>query len=650
MKMPIIKTYVYLQGIYLLQMILFFCLSGYAGENMSTNSPKEIKSSHPISVISVSPKYQNVPAQVDHSPEMPAAPVISLLIVPFESRIARLSWSSTDPTLNGTYTVEREIFNSGTWVQLKQLPFSAVLQYNDTLSSPYCKDTLCTYRVSFVSTVAGNNATSNTVNAILHDATPPEDAQDIIVSIVSGVGGTYPEISWKPSPEKDLEEYEISRYNGFQWLVLTSKPADSVHHLDVTVTDACSKSYAYQIVAIDLCENRSAPLSIPRKETIHLVFPEIDECERTAKLSWNPYNLMPGKLGGYRIYRMENYSSPVQIADIKDTTTTAWQDTYSFQNGRFYTYFVEAYSASGPGISTSCAQSWKFSGKSQLDTLYITSVTVEGDKDIRVNYHFSPDSTVQKLVVERSVDGGATFIAIDTLSKPGGYIPKDYYIDDKTADVHSQSYSYRLQALDFCEVPTLHSNISRSILLQCTPSETQNSLDWNSYTSWLYGVDQYSVYRTVDDLPPGGELLGTLNASVLVYSDLLADISPTSKVCYRIEAREIAGNPFASNATSVSNYYCVLKGALVYMPNAFHLGGTNNRFRPVASFVDPQSFTMTIFNRWGQQIFETTDMFNGWDGVVNGQLTPTGIYAYIITYTSLGGQDYTKRGTVYVLR
>ena len=85
------------------------------------------------------------------------------------------------------------------------------------------------------------------------------------------------------------------------------------------------------------------------------------------------------------------------------------------------------------------------------------------------------------------------------------------------------------------------------------------------------------------------------------------------------------------------------------MPNAFRPAGINNRFRPVATFVDPLKFKMILFSRWGQQFFETTDMVNGWDGTINGQAAPQGLYAYVITYTSYGGQEYTQRGTVYVV-
>jgi gliding motility-associated-like protein len=59
---------------------------------------------------------------------------------------------------------------------------------------------------------------------------------------------------------------------------------------------------------------------------------------------------------------------------------------------------------------------------------------------------------------------------------------------------------------------------------------------------------------------------------------------------------------------------------------------------------------MTIFSRWGQQLFETSDIDKGWDGSVNGQFIPAGQYAYLITYKSIEGKDYKKQGTVILVR
>ena len=46
------------------------------------------------------------------------------------------------------------------------------------------------------------------------------------------------------------------------------------------------------------------------------------------------------------------------------------------------------------------------------------------------------------------------------------------------------------------------------------------------------------------------------------------------------------------------------------------------------------SFSMKIFNRWGEIIFESRNAQIGWDGTygINGNKVPEGLYTYHITY------------------
>jgi hypothetical protein len=61
------------------------------------------------------------------------APVINLTVASWQSRIALLIWTTSDPALDGTYFVERKVALSPTWDLLMQLPYNAVLAYNDTI-------------------------------------------------------------------------------------------------------------------------------------------------------------------------------------------------------------------------------------------------------------------------------------------------------------------------------------------------------------------------------------------------------------------------------------------------------------------------------------------------------------------------------------
>lgn len=88
----------------------------------------------------------------------------------------------------------------------------------------------------------------------------------------------------------------------------------------------------------------------------------------------------------------------------------------------------------------------------------------------------------------------------------------------------------------------------------------------------------------------------------------------------------------------------------IYMPNAFAPSSTigNDRFKPVGLGIE--KFKMIIMNRWGEQIFETSKITEGWDGMVNGKPAPMGTYVYHISYTNNLQQSEELTGTVMLVR
>jgi gliding motility-associated-like protein len=72
----------------------------------------------------------------------------------------------------------------------------------------------------------------------------------------------------------------------------------------------------------------------------------------------------------------------------------------------------------------------------------------------------------------------------------------------------------------------------------------------------------------------------------------------------------------------------------LYIPNAFT--PTGNKINPVflAFGTGIRTFSMTIFNRWGQEIFTSYDIEQGWDGTFNGSDAQQGVYTYKASYTS----------------
>ncbi|WP_158276108.1 HYR-like domain-containing protein [Brumimicrobium oceani] len=75
-----------------------------------------------------------------------------------------------------------------------------------------------------------------------------------------------------------------------------------------------------------------------------------------------------------------------------------------------------------------------------------------------------------------------------------------------------------------------------------------------------------------------------------------------------------------------------------YIPNSFTPNAdiNNETFKPVFhSGYDPKNYQLTIFNRWGELLFESNDVNYGWDGsygVDGGRLVQDGVYIWKIEF------------------
>ncbi len=121
--------------------------------------------------------------------------------------------------------------------------------------------------------------------------------------------------------------------------------------------------------------------------------------------------------------------------------------------------------------------------------------------------------------------------------------------------------------------------------------------------------------------------------------------TPVSSTAYRLHV--VADNGCtASGKINITVYYTL------QMPGAFtpNGDGKNDVFRIPPS--TPQKIKgFSVYNRWGQRIFATTNAAEGWDGTLQHQPAPPGAYIWAITYTDpLTGRTISTRGTVLLIR
>jgi gliding motility-associated-like protein len=86
------------------------------------------------------------------------------------------------------------------------------------------------------------------------------------------------------------------------------------------------------------------------------------------------------------------------------------------------------------------------------------------------------------------------------------------------------------------------------------------------------------------------------------------------------------------------------------VPNAFIPAGGGINGIVFARGFGIATLHFTIWNRWGQKVFETTDRKFGWDGTYKGKPQPMDVYAYTLEATFVDGRKATKKGDITLIR
>ena len=87
-----------------------------------------------------------------------------------------------------------------------------------------------------------------------------------------------------------------------------------------------------------------------------------------------------------------------------------------------------------------------------------------------------------------------------------------------------------------------------------------------------------------------------------------------------------------------------------WTPNAFTPNEDlkNEVFYPV--LLSAKEATLTIYNRWGDKVFESNSLNEGWDGTYKGSDSPEGIYIYLFSAVDLCNESHNFKGFFSLVR
>lgn len=155
-------------------------------------------------------------------------------------------------------------------------------------------------------------------------------------------------------------------------------------------------------------------------------------------------------------------------------------------------------------------------------------------------------------------------------------------------------------------------------------------------------IDETYVLHGTGSVPVG--FLSPDGVPLICHYCPIVEVHPLETTCYTLEAEDRFG---CINYDDVC--ITITKNWDVFIPNAFTPNGDidNEYFMPKGFGL--AQINMSIFDRWGVEIFKENDTKLGWDGTYKGVTCQQGVYIYQIETTSLGGVKYKKTGHVNVL-
>ncbi len=107
-----------------------------------------------------------------------------------------------------------------------------------------------------------------------------------------------------------------------------------------------------------------------------------------------------------------------------------------------------------------------------------------------------------------------------------------------------------------------------------------------------------------------------------------------------------------TDAELVATIRVTISTSLLEMPNAFSPNGDgiNDIYKAKDNHKSIIDFHAYIFNRWGQKLYEWTDISGGWDGTFHGSPVKPGVYFVLVKAKGADGVEYNIKRDVNLLR
>jgi len=148
-----------------------------------------------------------------------------------------------------------------------------------------------------------------------------------------------------------------------------------------------------------------------------------------------------------------------------------------------------------------------------------------------------------------------------------------------------------------------------------------NSYDsWSSITSWLWDTGDLQKFTSKNIFHKYDEI-GTYNVTLIVENEY---------GCFDTISKPI-----------------FIKEYTIYIPNAFTPKGLNKVFTPKG--IGIKEYKLQIFSRWGELLFTSFDINDGWDGTFRNNNVQIGVYKYKLNIIDVFDESHQYFGEIHLL-
>jgi gliding motility-associated-like protein len=456
------------------------------------------------------------------------------------------------------------------------------------------------------------------------------------------VDGDDVDMQWTLSPSPEVFAYIIARNTN-----MGTQDIDTVFTGN-TFTDTTAmpqfQSETYFVVALDRCGNRS--LVDNPHETIFLEITDIDPCTRTLSLSWNDYINWSGGVDRYEIFASIN-GGPSSLAGTVDGSTTSFILENVLDN-REYCITVEAIEGGTDFRSRSSEACETIEVVQPLTDFQINNASVNPDGTVDLTWQWNTDAELSMVTLLQQSQGQPVGI-VPGYTFPGTLNPEENFTVNN-AVANTGPVTFQLDAVDNCGDMYLSNTVTTIFLTAALDIDQSTRLNWTAFMNDSVQVTGYQIFQVrnglsvfIDEVGPG-----QLSYGLPFNPTDPAQFSTCFFIVADLEYLDSGGSMVTATATS--NIDCIEQTAELFVPNAFVPDGVNRTFKPVLQFGTPANYTMKIWDRWGQLLFETNSIGTGWDGKKDGEVLPQGVYVYSIELTREGGEEIVRNGMLTLLR